>query len=170
MDRKDVGLLFDERALKIQRYYFKSMARLLGLNVLFRSPRNSSKTYNGYGELESFYNEPIQISGILDEHPQQKTMKMLGWNAELLDNTLIIHLPYDTPGLQVGSLVILPSGLDNAPPRVFKILRMSNIAIYPTSVACELGPVLEDTSPKAEVVDFKKSDFNLLANPEDVED
>lgn len=169
MNQKDTGILINEQAIKLHRFQFKQFLSLLGINVLYRSPRDSSKTYTGYGELDTFYNEPIQISGILDEHPKEKTMRMLGWNAELLDSNLIIHLPYDTPGLQAGCLIALPSGLDGAPPRLFKVLRMSSIAIYPTSIACEIGPLLEDTSPKAEVIDFKKSNFNLLANPEDIE-
>ena len=170
MDNRDTGLLLDEKAIKLHRQYFKQFLRLHGVNVQYRSPRDSSKTYNGYGELDTLYNQPIQISCIWDEHPQQKTMKMLGWNAELIDNNVLVHVPYDTPGLQAGCLLTIPSGLDNAPPRVFKVLRLSNIAIYPASVTCELGPILEDTSPKSQVIDYSKSNFNLLADPEDVED
>ena len=169
MENKDTGLLLDAQAIKLHRRYFAEMLKLLGINVLYRSPRDSSKTYTTYGELDTLYNEPIEMSCIWDEHPQQKTMRLLGWNAEMLDNNILIHVPYDTPGLQVGALFIVPSGLDNAKPRVFKVLRMSTIAVYPASISCEIGPVLEDTSPKADIVDFKKSDFNLLANPEDVE-
>ena len=169
MDNRSTGILLDEKNIKVHRAYFKEFLRLHGINVLYRSPRESGKTYTGYGELDTFYNQPIEIGCIFDEHPNQKTMRMLGWNAELLDNNILVHVPYDTPGLQAGCLFIIPSGLDEAPPRVFKVLRMSNIAVYPCSVSCELGPVIEDTAPKSQVIDFKKSNFNLLADPENFE-
>ena len=92
-------------------------------------------------------------------------MKKLGWNAELQDNPIVIHVPYDLKGLQAGSLFIIPSGLDNAEPRKFRVIQLSNIAIYPASIACELGLEWETDQPNSEVNDFKKSNFNVLLDP-----
>ena len=61
-----------------------------------------------------------------------------------------------------GCLFILPSGLDNAPGGIFKVLRMTNVAIYPASIACELGLVFLDTDEAATINDFHHSNFNLL--------
>lgn len=58
------------------------MTKLLGINVIYRAPREG-KSYSGYGELESFYYEPILVGCIFNEHPNQWTMKKLGWDSEL---------------------------------------------------------------------------------------
>lgn len=167
MDNRDTGLLLNEHNIKLQRLYFNQMIKLLGINVLYRAPRTSSKSYNMYGELDTYFYEPESVSCIYDEHPSQKTMRKLGWNAELADSTTVIHVPYDLKGLQVGALFIIPSGLDNAEPRIFKVLRMSSIAVYPASISCELGPVLIDDEDKEVVSDFTHSNFNVLDNESD---
>ena len=89
---------------------------------------------------------------------------MLGWNAETNDTTTIIHVPYDLPNLQAGCLFILPAGLDNAQPRIFKVLRMSNIAIYPASISCEIGLMYFNDYIPSNVNDFTQSTFNVLTD------
>ena len=44
---------------------------------------------------------------------------------------------------------------------------MTNSPIYPASIACELGPVLNNECEQTQVHDFKQSDFNLLNDEED---
>lgn len=82
----------------------------------------------------------------------------------------MIHIPYDVPGIQAGGIFTIPSGLDDAEPRKFKVLRLQNSAIYPSSITCELGPLLEDMDEKSTVRDFRSSNFNLLADDEEDED
>lgn len=77
MEDKDTGLLLNKHNIELNRMYFKQMTDLLGIKVLYRAPREG-KDYNGYGELDSYYYEPIIESCIFDEHPTQKTMKKLG--------------------------------------------------------------------------------------------
>ncbi len=166
-ENEKTGILLNDQNIKLHRLYFRQMCSLLGINVLYRSPIESSKTYNGYGELDTYYNAPQKVSVIWDEHPTQKTMRKLGWDAELSDTTSVIHVPYDLPGLQAGCLFIIPGGLDNTVGRVFKVLRMTNIAIYPSSVSCELGPVLVDTDEKSTISDFSHTNFNLLDDEEE---
>lgn len=167
MEDTDLGFLLKGKNLKLHRQYFSEMCRLLGIKVLYRAPREETKGYNGYGELETFYTEPIKVSCIYDEHPNQKTMRKLGWDAELSDSSTVIHVPFDLPQLQAGCLFEIPAGIDGAPNRLFKVLRMTNIAIYPASVACELGPILEDKSEMSDTIDFTRSNFNVLIDPED---
>ena len=88
-------------------------------------------------------------------------MKKLGWVAELQDGVSIISVPYDLPGVQVGALVIIPSGLDNAEGRLFRITQMSNIMIYPASITCQIVPEYQDDFDTG-LYDHSKSDFNLL--------
>ena len=169
MENIDTGLLLNKQNIQLYRMWFKQFLALHGLNVIHRAPR-PGKTYNGYGELDTFYYEPVGVSCIFDEHPNQKSMKKLGWNAELQDNPIVIHLPYDTEGLQAGSLIIIPSGLDNAQPRMFRVIQLSNIALYPCSISCELGLEWKNQEEKSETVDFSNSNFNVLVDPPEAED
>ena len=169
MDNKDTGLLLNKKNIELNRRYFKQMVKLLGINVLYRAPRPESKTYDLHGELDSLYYEPIVVGCIYNEHTDQKTMKKLGWNAEREESTPVIHVQYDLPGLQAGALFIIPSGLDNTQGRVFRVLDMSYIPVYPASIACKLGPVLKNNFEKSQVADFTQTDFNLL-NTEEEED
>lgn len=169
MENIDTGLLLNKKNIELHRMWFKQFLALHGLNIIHRAPR-PNKTYDGYGELDTFYFEPEKTSCIYDEHPNQKSMKKLGWNAELQDNPIIIHVPYDLKGLQAGSLFTLPSGLDKAEPRTFRVLQLSNIAIYPCSIACEVALEWKSDQPKSETVDFSKSNFNILVDPTEVEE
>ena len=69
----------------------------------------------------------------------------MGWVSELQETSSIIHVPYDLEGLQKGALVVLPSGLDDGQGRLFRVETVSNIMIYPASIACELVPEFENT-------------------------
>lgn len=135
--------------------------------MMYYAPKPEFKTYNGYGELETQYEKPIATMCIFDEHPTQKSMKKLGWDSEIADGTVVIHVKYDLPRIQAGALFEIPSGLDEAEPRRFRVARLSNIAQYPASVSCELVPVFVNNGCTTTVTDFKTSDFNLLYNPEE---
>ena len=89
----------------------------------------------------------------------------MGWNAELQENPIIIHVPYNLKGLQAGALFTIPAGLDHAEPRTFRVIQLSNIAVYPVNISCELALEWENSQPKSEVVNFKNSNFNVLADP-----
>ena len=170
-NRGDTGILLIDKNIKLHRSWFKQMCSLIGIQVNYFIPKD--KQYNAYGELNPDYPaEAIKIGCIYDEHPTQKTMRKLGWNAELADSSVVIHVPYDLEGLEAGCRFDLPAGIDGAEPRHFKVLRMSNIAVYPASVACELGPVLnnafvqqipgQEPTPSDPINDFDESNFNLL--------
>lgn len=166
MRNRDTGILLNDTNIKLHRMYFKQMVKLLGINVQYLAPKDGTKEYTQYGELESQYYPPKTIGCIFDEHPTQKTMKKLGWNAELADSSVLIHVEYDLQKLQKGAIFIVPAGLDNAEPRKFIVLRMSNIAVYPASITCELGPLLPNKLPPDKITDFTDSNFNLLNDDE----
>ena len=146
--------------IKLQRHYFKEMCKLIGINVIYRAPKKD-KHYTNYAEVKSNYQEPILLSCIFDEHPTQQTLKKMGWVSELQETSSIIHIPYDTPDIQQGSLFILPSGLDDGKGRLFRVVKLSNIMVYPASIACEIVPEYENTYQESQN-DFKESSFNLL--------
>lgn len=165
MENKDTGILLNAKDIKLHRKWFDQMVKLLGIMVLYREPK-LGKHWDMYGELDTFYEPPRPVGCIFEEHPDQKTMKKLGWNAERQESTSLIHVPYDLPGLQAGALFIVPSALDKTEGRVFKVLDMRVGAVYPSEITCELGPVLANAQPQHEIKNFAQSNFNLL-NVED---
>jgi len=85
----------------------------------------------------------------------------MGWDSELQDGESIIHVPYDLEGLQVGSLFVVPSGIDCAKGRLFRVTELSNIMIYPASIACKIVPQYEDDYDRS-MLDHSTNSFNLL--------
>lgn len=141
MNQKYGTLLGPE--IRINRQYFREMCKLIGIYVLFRSPKEG-KTYTTQAELDTNYNEPKLVGCIFDEHPSQRTLRKIGWVAELQQNSSIIHVDYDLEGLQQGALFIIPSGLDDGKGRVYRVIKIENSIVYPASVSCEIVPEYVD--------------------------
>ena len=121
------GLLINQNT-KLQRKQFIEMTKLLGIKVKYRYPLRN-QNYTNSGELFSSYSAPIDVGCILNDHPDIKTTKKLGWNSELVDGAMVISLPYELENLQVGCLVELPSGFDNTPSRLFRITKIEDAKI-----------------------------------------
>lgn len=130
--------------IKMHRQWFREMVKLLGIYVLYRAPKKEKK-YTTYAEIDVNYEPPIKIGCIFDEHPTQQTLKKMGWMSELQDNSSIIHVDYDLPHLQQGSIFIIPSGLDDGKARIFRVVKMTTSMIYPASIACEIVPEYIDS-------------------------
>lgn len=158
------GILLSEDA-KIFRQYFEELVTLIGIQVFYRAPM-PGKTYTNYTEIESNYYEPIQVGCIFTDHPDQQTLKKMGWVSELQENSSIIHVPYDLPELQQGALFFLPSGLDGSKSRLFRVVKMQNTMMYPSSISCEIVPEYENTFSK-DHYNYTQSSFNLLVETED---
>lgn len=161
------GLLLHGCDIKLHRIWFKEMCNLIGIKVVYRAPR-PDKHYTLYTEIDSNYEEPIIVGCIFEEHPEQQTMKKIGWVSELQTSASLIHVPYDLPGLQQGALFIIPSGLDYAKGRLFRVTRLTTGIIYPASITCEIVPEYEDTYSNSQS-DFKHTNFNLLNEEDDNE-
>ena len=159
------GLLINKEDILLQRQYFNELVTLLGVQVKHRAPR-PDKHYTVYTEIQSNYYEPVLVGCIFSEHLDQRTMKKLGWNAELTSDFSVISVPYDLEGLQQGALFSIPSAFDNTKDRLFRVVEISSIMIYPASLTCKLAPEYEDTfSPN--LLDHKRTSFNLLRTEED---
>ena len=89
-------------------------------------------------------------------------MKKLGWVAELSRSSSLISVDYDLPGLQVGALFIIPSGIDNSSGRLFRVAKMTTSMVYPSCVTCEIIPEWEDVAEQEVMFDFTSSNLNLL--------
>ena len=163
-DNLKTGTLLNSNNIKIHRQYFREMVRLQGIYVLYRSPKDS-KHYTQFGELDSDYNEPKLVGCVFDEHPTQQTLKKMGWMSELDSNSSIIHVDYDLEGLQQGALFIIPSGLDDGKGRIFRVVKLTNIMVYPASIACEIVPEYINTFVEDTGYDEASGKIDIL-NPE----
>lgn len=155
------GMLITPDA-KLHRHYFEEMLRLIGINVKIKTPTNTSKTYTDNGELIANYNDWFDTGCIFEDHPQQKTMKKLGWFTEGDTDSSLIHLPYDTPNLQQGTLVSIPSGLDGAKDRTFRVVELSNVMVYPASITCRVVPEWENSMTLTETHNYTQSSYNAV--------
>ena len=168
MEQKDTGILISEKNLKLHRFYFKQAVRLIGVNVKYRAPRKGKK-YNGYGELDTFFVDPIDVGIIFEEHPNIWTMRKLGWDSELQEGESLVHVPYDLKDLQSGGMFEVPSGLDDSQPRRFRILKMRTSLIYPSEVVCHIAPLFTSTYD-ATSNNYSGGNFNLLKDGDEEED
>ena len=108
------------------------------------------------------YKEEQKVGVIFQEHIDQKTAKKLGWNAELVESAALIHVPYDLEGLQIGGTFEIPSAYDDTQSRLFRVVEMYSMMIYPASITCRLVPEFKNTAQREEIEDFHMSNFNLL--------
>lgn len=159
------GMLINKEDILLQRSYFNELVTLLGVQVKHRAPR-PDKSYTTYAEIQSNYFEPETVGCIFSEHLDQRTMKKLGWNSELTPDTAVISVPYDLNGIQQGSLFYVPSAFDNTKDRLFRVVELSSIMIYPASLTCKLVPEYENTF-SASLFDHKRNSFNLLRTEEE---
>lgn len=148
--------------MKIHRQYFREMCKLIGIYVLFRAPKEDGCKYTTYGEIDTHYEEPKLVGCIFDDHPNQQTLKKLGWMSELDGNSSLIHVDYDLEGLQQGALFIIPSGLDDGKGRLFRVVKMTNSAVYPSSITCEIVPEYIDNFNEVTDYGFNSDDLNIL--------
>ena len=162
----DYGLLMG-KDIKLFRKWFKEMTKLRGINCIYKAPKPGTKNYDRHGDLEADYEQPIVVGVIFQDHPDQKTLKKMGWVAELQETSSMIHVPYDLPGLQRGALFIVPSGLDNAEGRLFRVINMQNIMMYPASIACEIAPEWANQETPATTHDFTNGTFTALVDNEE---
>lgn len=129
----------------ILRKFFKELCELRGINVLYRAPKEG-KNYTNFTEIESNYKEIQPTSVLFEDYPLQDTMRKVGWVPELMEGQSIIHVQYDLTDLQVGCLFYIPSGLDNAEGRLFRVVKMSNIMQFPDRMICALVPEYSTTN------------------------
>lgn len=163
--RADYGILIS-KDIKLHRAWFKQMTALHGINCKYYAP-TSNKSYDLHADLLTGYQPAITVGCIFDEHPSQKSLKKAGWVAELQEGSSLIHVPYDLKDLQVGALFNVPSGLDDGKGRLFRVISMSNIMIYPASIACEIALEYESVDEYQLETAHEKVDMSLLIDRED---
>ena len=165
MESGNYGVLLNGSDIKLHRKWFEEMCNLIGIKVLFYAPKEN-KHWTTYAEIETNFEIPKLIGCIFEDHPNQYTMKKLGWDSELQDQASLISVPYDLNGLQIGAIFIVPSGIDNTKGRVFRVVKMRVSMIYPSAMTCEIVPEYENTFSSGEY-SYKDSSFNLLNDEEE---
>lgn len=164
--RTDFGKLVN-KDIKLHRAWFKQMTALHGINCKYRAPLKN-KEHDNYGDLQTGYKPELLVGCLFEEHPNQKSLKKAGWVAELQEGSSMIHVPYDLPDLQVGAIFEVPSGLDDGKGRLFRVISMSNIMIYPASIACEIALEYESNDEQHLItVAHEQEDMPLLIDREE---
>lgn len=146
--------------IKIFRQYFEEFVQLMGIYVIYRSPKKD-KQYSQYDQILSNFEQPMLIGVIFEEHPNQQTLRKIGWASELQENSSLIHVPYDLPGIQQGALFIIPSGLDDGKGRLFRVVKLTNSIVYPASITCEIVPEYYDNMSQDSTI-HEHDSINLI--------
>lgn len=172
-----MGLLTKDDS-KLYREWFKEMARLRGIRVIYRYAVFTSETI--HSEFNSCYSEPIDIDVIFDTNPRASTLKKIGWVSESPDDKpYIVYLPYDLPHLNTESVIDIPPEIDERTlndivsdhhgkppmrPRRFKVTTINQLIEFPDCWICTLAPVFD-----TEDVDnnYESTNFNFIENPKE---
>ena len=86
----------------IFRSYFKEMAKLIGIRVLYQYPIDMNFTIYAE-EVPKGFSEEIELDIIFDENPKVTTLRKYGWVSELPeDKPYMAALPFDTKNLCKG--------------------------------------------------------------------
>lgn len=156
-----MGQLFTKDA-EIYRKFFKEQARLLGIRVQYKYPIDMDFTIHSQEDPRG-YSEPITLDVVFDQSPKLRTLRKLGWVSEdSSDKPYLVQVPYDTPNLQKGCLIILPDTISEGEGREFKITDITVDQILPDSWYCRLAPKFREmNSLKKE--DYSDKSFSFLS-------
>lgn len=131
--------------LEIQRYYFNEALDYYGIDADYYQVKEPSQQFTSAGEASSNYYDPVPMRIIFDQVPKVSTLKKLGWVTELNeDSQPIIHIPFDTPGIQFGALFKIADPLKPGSGRMFRATKLSTGIIYPTAVTVQIVAVAGD--------------------------
>lgn len=155
-----MGFLTD-RDSTLYRNFYKEMAKLRGIPVLYRYPVEIDPTI--HSEMISKLSEPMEMDIIFQENPKTSTLKQIKWVSEFPnDKPYIAILPFDAPNLSTECTIsIKPIGSLNETYRDFKITSINTIMEFPDSWTCTLAPIFEtkDGTPKN---DYSDSNYNYI--------
>lgn len=132
-----------QRDAEIYRTFFKEQAKLLGVRVQYMYPIDMEYTVHGQ-ESPRGYSDPVDLDIIFTQSPKLKTLRKLGWVSEDgSDKPYIVQVPYGTPNLQKGSLLVLPAPLPLDTSRVFKVTDITVDPVLPDSWYCKVAPKID---------------------------
>ena len=140
------------------RGYFKEMAKLLGISVLYQYPIDMDFTIYAE-ETPKGFSEEIQIDIIFDENPKITTLRKYGWVSEVPDDKpYMATLPYDTKNLCKGCRISIVPPQPLSGKRTFVVTDIQAGLEFPDSWVCKLAPVFKDKVPPEKLDKYKKKD------------
>jgi hypothetical protein len=148
----------------IFRSYFKEMAKLLGIKVIYQYPVDMKFTIYAEENPKGF-SEEILMDIIFDENPKITTLRKYGWVSEMPDDKpYLAQLPFDAKNLCAGCRISIFPPMPMADKRVFVITDIKSNLQFPDSWMCKLAPVFfKKTEDK---LDYKNKN-NVFMNLED---
>ena len=148
----------------IFRAYFKEMAKLLGIKVIYQYPVDMKFTIYAEENPKGF-SEEILMDIIFDENPKITTLRKYGWVSEMPDDKpYLAQLPFDAKNLCAGCRIGIFPPMPMADKRVFVITDIKSNLQFPDSWMCKLAPVFfKKTEDK---LDYKNKN-NVFMNLED---
>ena len=146
------------------RSWFKEMAKLLGIRVIYQYPIDMKFTIYAEENPKGF-SEEILMDIIFEENPKITTLRKYGWVSEIPDDKpYLAQLPFDAKNLCKGCRISIIPPLPLADKRVFVITDIQSNLQFPDSWMCKLAPVFfEKTENK---LDYKDKN-NVFMNLED---
>jgi len=140
--------LISEQEVTYLRNQFSEAVKQLGVPFKYQYPLgNNVDRYNQ--PAPDGYSIEYDVYGIFDGEPKLKTYKNLGWVVETSDNLpFLIHVPFDTPHIQKGSLFKTSGLLTGIAERVFQVTELTTNLMCPDHVVCQIVPLVGNTAPR----------------------
>lgn len=147
------------------RGFFKEMAKLYGIHVMYQYPIDMKFTIYAEEDPRGF-SERIGMDIIFNENPKVNTLRKYGWVSQTPeDKPYLAELPFDATNLCVGCRIIMVPPLPLASENTFVITDIKANLEFPDSWACKLAPVMfKKTEDK--VKEYKNKN-NVFMNLED---
>jgi hypothetical protein len=144
----------------IFRKWFKEMAMLRGISVIYKYPIDMS--FSLYAEEDPRgFSEDIPMNIIFEENPKMSTLRKYGWISEVPeDKPYIAQLPFDAKNLCKGCRIIIPSPFPLSPGRTFVITEITGNLEFPDNWVCKLAPVFHD-KPK-QPSNYEDTNYNFI--------
>jgi len=157
-----MGLLTQKDA-RLFRGFFKEMARLRGIPVIYRYATEVDTTI--HSEFISTMSKPIPIDIIFDENPKISTLSRIGWVSEKPDDKpYIAMLSFDVPNLTAESTIsIAPIDGITTQTRDFKITTINTLLEFPDCWICTLAPIFNNDPVKD---NYDDSNYNYIETTE----
>lgn len=148
----------------IFRSYFKEVAKLLGIKVIYQYPIDMKFTIYAEENPKGF-SEEILMDIIFDENPKITTLRKYGWVSEMPDDKpYLAQLPFDAKNLCAGCRISIFPPMPMADKRVFVITDIKSNLQFPDSWMCKLAPVFFNKTE--DKLDYKDKN-NVFMNLED---
>lgn len=145
---------------RLFRTYFKEMAKLRGIKVMYRYVEDTETTI--HAEFKSRLSDPIEMDIIFNENPSVHTLKSIGWVSENPDDKpYIAQLPFDAPFISTECEIEIPPFLEiESRCRRFKITTINSLLEFPDCWTCTLAPIF-DNAPVRD--DYYDSNYNYVS-------